>query len=72
MTTWNIIAGPIGPTWTVIPDPSSGQNGIIHAGEAIGLLLALTYANDIIIPVESWIEVPTPSANTWTVIPDPA
>lgn len=71
MTTWTTIAAPPATSWTEIPDPSLGQDIFIHAGEAIGLLLALTYANDIIIPVESWIEVGAPATTTWTVVPDP-
>lgn len=44
------------PTYTDIPKPTNGST-IIYGGQPIGLLMALTYANTVIIGGD-WIKIP--------------
>ena len=71
MTTWNQISAPTANSWTTIPKPSAGGDIEISAGMPIGLLLALTYSNSSVIPVDNWTYITSPSGTSWTTIAHP-
>ena len=50
----------IGGAWTDVPKPTRTADVDISAGEAIGLLLALTYAEDSTFSSDEWTKVPKP------------
>lgn len=66
---WTIVNNASGTPWTDVPQPQSGGTTIIRAGEAIGLLLALTYAEDQIIPDDTWTILQKASGTLWTEVP---
>lgn len=73
---WTDISDPSAPSYTNIAKPSNGQS-IIYGGTPIGLLLALTYAIDVVTGgiwtdvaenSSTWTDIPSNSAN-WTAVP---
>lgn len=58
---WNDVAKPTGDTWVDVPKPTGNVNENIFAGEPIGLLLALTYAEDSSFTSQEWTNVPKPT-----------
>lgn len=68
VTTWTNIPKQTSTGWTDVPGPTDGASTVIHAGEPIGLLLALTYANTIVIPTNIWTDIIKANGTGWTNI----
>src|SRR5262245_19977169 len=63
VTSWTPITKPSGNPYTVIPNPTNGQD---VEGTPIGLLLALT--REIVTPLDPWIRIDENGAS-WTDVP---
>jgi hypothetical protein len=71
--TWNIQPKPTTDDWTRTNKPSESSILILGgpAGQPIGLLLALTYAEEVTSILTGWTDVIKPSTDDWTSVPKP-
>ena len=67
-TTWINIAKASGTGWTGVPAPITSVVGLL-GGMPIGLLLALTYTQDIPVQVDPWTDITKASGTSWTGVP---
>ena len=68
VTTWTDLTKPTGTGWTGIGKPIT-SSVLSQAGEPIGLLMALTQAVAVVIPIDIWTEVAKPTSTSWTDVP---
>lgn len=67
-TTWTDVSKPTGTGYTNVPKPITSSI-VSSGGEAIGLLLALTYATSQVVPIDIWTDISKASGTSYTNVP---